>query len=119
MINAAREGHLGDVKDIVDAGVPANSQDGEALIRAAREGHYAVVQYLVEQAGVRADIRNSRALNEAHWNRQLEVVRYLVEGAPEDLRIKKFALHMMDFCMLLSILLRMCIFQHAVKMDKL
>ena len=48
-MNAANRGELQVVRDLVEQGaVPANVQDGQALINAASYGHLEVVRYLVE-----------------------------------------------------------------------
>jgi ankyrin repeat protein len=77
LINAARDGDLNLVKQLISKGVNIHA-DNEALKLASLSGHLEVVKYLVEQnADIHAD--NDEALRWASSRGQLGVVRYLIE----------------------------------------
>ena len=61
LMRAAERGYFDVVKDLVEAGVREGIQNGEALICAAANGHKKIVKYLVEEAGVAADIDEGEA----------------------------------------------------------
>ena len=92
LLNAADCGNIEDVRNLVEVvGVPANIQNGNALIAAARIGHLDIVRFLAEEGPedtrVLANIRDGWALIVAAENGHLDIVRFLVGEGPEETRV--------------------------------
>jgi len=78
LIDAAKNGDLDSVKNLVEQGANIHTDDGYALKLAAGNGHPAVVKYLVEQGAdshKRGDMACLWAAMNGHW----DIVKYLVE----------------------------------------
>jgi ankyrin repeat protein len=77
LIISAEDGHLDQVKLLINKGIDIHFNFEDALIGSASHGHVDIVKYLVEQG---ADINawNDGVLISSAENRRIEVVKYLI-----------------------------------------
>jgi ankyrin repeat protein len=79
LIISARNGHLEVVKYLIEEGSDIHAKNNRALCWSANNGYVEVVKYLVEQ-GADINVNNGEALRLSVYHGHLEVVKYLIEN---------------------------------------
>ena len=77
IIEAAEDGNLQRVQELIRNGADVHAQDEQALIEASRYGHLPVVEYLLAH-GANIHAQDDQALIDASRNGHLPVIEYLL-----------------------------------------